>query len=145
MPRKQLRPRAYALQNGHAHYEGRPCAICGNRRRFVSSRSCVACARDFNDGMKRPRGRLGAHPEAAIARLAARVQGEAFYQGHDCPNCGHAWRYVSNSECIACHERRHKARQRDYAAEYRARKPGPCPPLSSPLARFYAGALGMGE
>lgn len=42
-PQKSARLEAAAL--GRTHYEGRPCAACGETLRYTVSRNCVACTK----------------------------------------------------------------------------------------------------
>jgi hypothetical protein len=38
-------PRLEAAAKGQTHYEGRPCAACGETLRYTVSRNCVACTK----------------------------------------------------------------------------------------------------
>lgn len=81
------------------HFDGVSCKTCGGTKRYISSRTCVICARNGKTAL----AETSALKQARLAvQMAAKERGEKRYMGHDC-NAGHGGlRRASTGRCIKC-------------------------------------------
>lgn len=85
------------------YFTGKPCKRGHTEERLVSSRQCMACAREIQG--ERSRGEYEYAPvnEQAEAWREAKDSGAITFESPTpCPKCGHTIRYVSSKGCKHC-------------------------------------------
>lgn len=48
---------------------------------------------------------MGRNKSSSLSRAEARQNGQVYYQGKPCKNCGGTHRYVSSCTCVTCQSR----------------------------------------